>query len=74
MYHTYLTFYRSNFYNFLAFIDADIIYSPTFKLCAHFSAYSFETSWVSMLISLNPAFFKYNLNSSTEDAPVTHPQ
>ncbi len=65
---------RFNFYNFLAFIDADIIYSPTFKLCAHFSAYSSETSWISMLISLNPAFSKYNLNSSTEDAPVTHPQ
>ncbi|NEZ46175.1 hypothetical protein FDF74_02985 [Clostridium niameyense] len=63
-----------NFYNFIAFIDADIIYSPTFKLCPHFSAYSFDTSCVSILISLKLAFFKNNSNSSTEDAPVTHPQ
>ncbi|MBO0562228.1 hypothetical protein EXQ39_01070 [Clostridium botulinum] len=61
-------------YYFIAFIDADIIYSPTFKLCPHFSAYSFETSLVSILISLKPAFSKYTFNSSTEDAPVTHPQ
>ncbi|OSB19536.1 hypothetical protein B2H94_10025 [Clostridium sporogenes] len=65
------TFY---YFDFIAFIDADIIYSPTFKLCPHFSAYSFDTSLVSILISLKPAFSKYNFNSSTEDAPVTHPQ
>jgi len=43
-YKLYYISYMWEFYNFIAFIDEDIIYSPTFKLCAHFSAYSFETS------------------------------
>lgn len=55
-------------------MEEDIIYSPTFKLCAHLSAYSLDTSLVSIFISLNPALSKYVFSSSTEEAPVTHPQ
>lgn len=55
-------------------MEADIIYSPTLRLCAHFSAYSLGTSLVSISILLNPAFSKYFLSSSTEEAPVTQPQ
>ncbi len=58
----------------IAFIEADIMYSPTLKLCAHFSAYSLDTSLVSIFISLNPALSKYIFSSSTEEAPVTQPQ
>jgi hypothetical protein len=50
------------------------MYSPTLKLCAHFSAYSLDTSLVSISILLNPALSKYIFSSSTEEAPVTQPQ
>ncbi len=50
------------------------MYSPTLRLCPHFSSYSFGTAFVLILISLKPEFFKYTSNSSTEDAPVTQPQ
>jgi hypothetical protein len=55
-------------------MEADIMYSPTFKLCAHLSAYSLGTSLVSIFILLNPAISKYVFSSSTEEAPVTQPQ
>nr|WP_261292043.1 hypothetical protein [Paeniclostridium sordellii] len=42
----------------LAVTEADIIYSPTFKLCPHFSSYSLETGFTSILIFLNPDFVK----------------
>jgi hypothetical protein len=58
----------------VAFIEADIMYSPTLKLCAHFSAYSLDTSLVLISILLNPALSKYIFSSSTEEAPVTQPQ
>gem|GEM_PF-1287927 len=50
------------------------MYSPTLRLCPHFSSYSLGTALVVILISLKPEFFKYTSNSSTEEAPVTHPQ
>lgn len=48
--------------------------SPTLKFCAHCSAYSLDSSLVSMFILLNPALSKYVFSSSTEEAPVTQPQ
>lgn len=55
-------------------IAADKMYSSTPMPSAHFLAYSSGTSCVLIDILLKPDLFKYISNSSTEEAPVTHPQ